>query len=149
MKKETLKLNESVLQMKLNADNRAAFINAILKDAFLARSDAIRDQMEVLIKTMQDLTFGLTPQARSANKGLIEKTKTCVAALSAKGFDADIRIGTKRSCIICNLGGSKVWIYFKSNKSTKPCINFHDEYFTSDNSKAVYLGTDEITLASE
>lgn len=124
-----IQINDSVKQMKLNAENRQKFTNVILRDALGARSDAIRKEMAELREKFYELSWGKTPQARAAVKKRITRLEGEAQELERKGFPNVIfTIGRNRDHIDLNLGGAAIRLYFLKKPRTAPIINLNDEF---------------------
>lgn len=154
---KVIELNESVKQMTLNADNRRAFVNAILKDVLQARSDTVRKEMAQLQDKLVERTWGTTPQARTAVKKTASKLEESAKALRAKGFHVSgVMVGSATDKLSLNIGGRSVNLYWHEELCGASVINFNQEFITCCNyrneharlvsSKCVRLGNSELTL---
>jgi hypothetical protein len=66
-------ITDSMKKAQLNATNRPRFVDAILREAFGARSAKLRKEYEELMRDMLERTWGKTGQARAAlRKKVIE-----------------------------------------------------------------------------
>lgn len=143
------KLNGSVLEMKLNADNRRAFTNVILTDAFKKRSDAIRVETATLIRKMAALTWGKTPQASSANKRAAEKIISDCKKLESKGLRANAGVGKTDYDLRVNIGGLRQDVYFNKPDGSA-VVNFESEFMCYRNDPDyLSLGASSITLTTD
>lgn len=141
-----IKLNESVLEMKLNADNRKAFIRVILEDAFKARSEKLRNEIDQLFLKISDATWGSTPQARAANKKATEKLIKDAERLSSKGIKTSLTVGHKDYDLSLNIGGQTFNIYF-AERSKENVIAFEAEYLCYHNKYNVQqFGKSKLTM---
>lgn len=149
---KVIKLNESVLQMKLNADNRNRFVDAILSDALKARSDAIRKETDELFKKFRELTWGKTPQARAANKKKAVKLRQEAQALKDKGIEANFSFGDQDRRLNLNIGGSAVQVFFRKAPSKNHTVNFSGEFLQTSGPREYdyfHMGSDKLTLQSD
>lgn len=121
-------LNESVLKMTLNADNRETFKTLILADAFKARSEKIIADFKKVIEDAAELTWGKTPQARAATKKLLSKVladQKKLADREVSGFKVPEHKYPKLEIVI---GGMRFNCVYDSIPANKKCIVNFDEH---------------------
>lgn len=146
---KTIKLNDSVLDIKLNAENRARFRNVILEDAIKHRSDNIRNEMKKLQVNIINRSWGKTPQARAANLKLSKQAQDLEKKIESRGLEcATFSVGHYRMTIDMNLAGSKILLWLIKSNYESNVINFDYEFLTrdgtSDRRESFKLGNERI-----
>lgn len=130
-------LNESVLKMTLNAENRERFKGLILKDAFQTRSRMIYEDFVQVVKDAAELTWGKTPQARSATKKALSKLRADAKKLTDKGVTIGELPKFEYSVLHINCGGQLFECVVRSQKLNEIVIvDFDNHLLDSYNNRA-------------
>lgn len=147
---KAIKINDSVKQMKLNADNRRLFTKAILSDALQTRSEHIRLAMYNLTQKLIERTFGDSPQKRASIHKRTDKLEADIKALRDKGIHVSgAGIGRTSDSLDLNLNGLNICLRFiKKDFYVDHTIDFDTEYLKRhyDAEQSQKVGTDSLIL---
>lgn len=149
IKLEAIALNESVLKMSLNADNRTRFTNVILEDTFLERSNSIRADMRVLMHKFEELSWGKTPKQHTDNMKLSASVDKLKATAEAKGLDHTLRIGRNTETIVVNMGGPVYTLGYDQREDVICNFNYEFIGYPGSNERSEFhIGCERVDVDS-
>lgn len=146
---KTIDISESMLKATLNVQKREAFVRAILKDAFGARSEKLEADYKALIEKLATRTWGETPQARGALKKKVAKLMETRDEMKNRGVEVQVYGPTNRILSLTVNAAGLVFELACSLDGFKPYRwGFQKALQRPDKYTKMYVCGDSVTLKS-